>query len=94
MIDSKLHKNKQFAIYLFYVSGSKNFQKPLDISSEIFYTMFVSERHTDDKKEVSKMKAKKQIELAARSERRMRQDMHRPMVIPNKKKHAKKYACR
>ena len=56
--------------------------------------MFVSERNTDDKKEVSKMKAKKQIELSNRTERRMRQDMHRPMVIPDKKKHAKKYACR
>jgi hypothetical protein len=40
------------------------------------------------------MNAKRQLKLQNKSERKMRQDMHRPMVIPNKKKLAQKYACR
>lgn len=38
--------------------------------------------------------AKRQVELAKRCERKLLQDMHRPMTIINKKKQANKYACR
>lgn len=40
------------------------------------------------------MNAQKQLDLSKRGERKLRQDMGRPMVIPNKKKLASKYACR
>lgn len=40
------------------------------------------------------MTAKEQVQLAKRTGRVLRQDMGRPMVIPNKKKLANKYACR
>lgn len=40
------------------------------------------------------MKAQRQLALSKRGERKLRQDMGRPMVIPDKKKQAKKYACR
>lgn len=43
---------------------------------------------------MAKMTAKEQVVLMRRSERKLRQDMHRPMVIPDKKKLADKNACR
>lgn len=39
-------------------------------------------------------KAKKQVADMAHAERKLRQDMPRPAIIPNKKKQADKKACR
>jgi len=35
-----------------------------------------------------------QLRLQKKAERRLRQNMGRPMVVPNKKKQDRKYACR
>lgn len=40
------------------------------------------------------MKTTEQLALSKRTERKLRQNMGRPMVIPDKKKLANKYACR
>lgn len=40
------------------------------------------------------MTPKEQVRLAKHTSRMLRQNMGRPMVIPNKKKLANKYACR
>lgn len=42
----------------------------------------------------NKTNAEIQLEMSKRCGRKMLQDMHRPMCIPNKKKQADKMACR
>lgn len=41
-----------------------------------------------------KSDVKKQIALSKKGERKLLQDLHRPMVIEDKKKQRNKYACR
>ncbi len=38
--------------------------------------------------------AERQLEMAKKTTRKMRQDIHKPMIIPNKKKQADKLSCR
>lgn len=38
--------------------------------------------------------AERQLELSKKTTRKLQQDMHRPMTIPNKKKQADKMSCR
>ena len=42
----------------------------------------------------NKTNAHKQVELVKKGERKLRQYMGRPTVIPDKKKQQNKYACR